>query len=55
MKEDEPAEEEIMTPDTLSSKLSSPIGQVWEPKVNSELNPAQDITPMAPSDVPLDQ
>ena len=55
VKEEEPAEEEIVIPDTLSSKSPSPTRQEWKPKVNSELNPAQDTTPMAPSDALLDQ
>jgi len=55
VKEEEPAEEEIVVPDTLSSKLPSPTRQECKPKVNSELDPAQDTTPVAPSDAPLDQ
>jgi len=37
IKEEEPAEEEIVILDTLSSKSPSPTRQVWKPKVNSEL------------------
>jgi len=55
VKEVEPAEDEIVIPDTLSSKLPSPIEQVWKPKVKSELNVAQDTTPVVPSDAPLNQ
>jgi len=48
-----PTEEDIVILDTLSSKTPSPTGQVWKPKVNSKLNPVEDTTPVAPSDVPL--
>jgi len=37
VKEDVPAEEEIVIPDALSSKSLSPTRQVWKPKINSEL------------------
>jgi hypothetical protein len=55
VKEEEPAEEEIVIPHTLPPKLPSPTRRVWKPKVNSELNAAKDIAPVAPSDVPLDE
>jgi len=49
-----PAENEIMIPDNPPSKSPSPTGQVLKHKVNLEINPAQDIGPVAPSDAPLD-
>ena len=55
VKEEESAEEEIVIPDTLSSKSPLPTMQLWKPKENSEINPRQDIASMAPSDAPLDQ
>ena len=55
IKEEVPVGEEIVILDILSTKSPSPTGQVWKPKVNSELNPTQDIAPVAPSDAPLNQ
>jgi hypothetical protein len=55
IKEEVPAKKELVIPDTLSSKSPSPTEQVWKPKVNSKLNPAQDTTPVVKSDAPLNQ
>jgi hypothetical protein len=53
VKEEVPTEEEIVIPDTLSSKSPSPTGWVWKPKINLESNPTQHIAPLAPFDVPF--
>ena len=51
VKDEVPAEEKIVIPDTLSSKSPSSKQKVWKPKVKSNSNHSQNTTPMAPSDV----